>query len=565
MKCRKYAGILVSVLAVASLFTSVFQYETPAQNEYQSEKHYLRTNNSSYKALIKRMDIDAELLGDNPDFSQIERFSVSDFTHWDDDERDYEDADADAVIMRKSLLFYIRNYLSAEKKDGFVINNGILLDYVGKKKTITIPSSVNTIMGFHAHGLKKVYIPDSVSYMADTFDNDCAAECVFLPRNGESLTIGGYCFDGDPEDVDESIEISLPEEISSIGNNSFCGQYSVTIPTQLTSIGSGSFCHCERVVILSDLPVVEKGCFSDCNEIRIDGTIGEVRDDAFSNDKLIWIKGGFLSVDQDCIDVFCGSGIFLDKSARLPEGFSFEDYYADVYNSLPPYFIDNPSIEIKQFHDKYLYDKYIFNPAYKKLGMKTDNSSVIRIIDNNEIRALKPGTARLIIKAENGSESICTVRVKKTSITKKVNSIIKKSITKNMTTEQKVTKIANYLEKYIKYGTTGSRYGKDAGKADARAHTAEGALLDGRAVCQGQAEAFRDVMDVLGIECVIKYNNTHGWDLVRIGKKWTNVDITLKRYGTDEYFKKLGYDWDEEDYPKATYRIKALVSDGKTD
>ena len=62
------------------------------------------------------------------------------------------------------------------------------------------------------------------------------------------------------------------------------------------------------------------------------------------------------------------------------------------------------------------------------------------------------------------------------------------------------------------------------------AHTAYGALVEGKAVCEGYAKAFQLLMQSCGAPCYMVVGegreDTHGWDLVQIGDSWCYVDPT---------------------------------------
>ncbi len=60
------------------------------------------------------------------------------------------------------------------------------------------------------------------------------------------------------------------------------------------------------------------------------------------------------------------------------------------------------------------------------------------------------------------------------------------------------------------------------------AHTAYGALVEGRAVCQGYAMAYVDLLQRCGIECRYERSNdmNHGWTLVKLGGLWYHIDVT---------------------------------------
>ncbi len=75
----------------------------------------------------------------------------------------------------------------------------------------------------------------------------------------------------------------------------------------------------------------------------------------------------------------------------------------------------------------------------------------------------------------------------------------------------------------------------DHDKASDRIHEAAGALLDGRAVCDGYAKSFKILCDELGIPCVIVGGTAtqpnsvepHAWNLVQMENGlWYAVDVT---------------------------------------
>ena len=65
-------------------------------------------------------------------------------------------------------------------------------------------------------------------------------------------------------------------------------------------------------------------------------------------------------------------------------------------------------------------------------------------------------------------------------------------------------------------------------------HTAVGALLDKKAVCDGFSKAFKWIMDNMGIECRIVTGKwtingketTHAWNIVEMDGRWRHVDVT---------------------------------------
>lgn len=59
-------------------------------------------------------------------------------------------------------------------------------------------------------------------------------------------------------------------------------------------------------------------------------------------------------------------------------------------------------------------------------------------------------------------------------------------------------------------------------------HTEYDALVGGTAVCQGYAEAYMDLLNRAGVECVVVDSETmdHSWNQVKIDGRWYNVDVT---------------------------------------
>lgn len=63
---------------------------------------------------------------------------------------------------------------------------------------------------------------------------------------------------------------------------------------------------------------------------------------------------------------------------------------------------------------------------------------------------------------------------------------------------------------------------------DSEIYSAYGALVDGDAVCQGYALAFKLLLDEMEIESVITSSAAmnHAWNMVKLGEAWYHVDVT---------------------------------------
>jgi len=96
----------------------------------------------------------------------------------------------------------------------------------------------------------------------------------------------------------------------------------------------------------------------------------------------------------------------------------------------------------------------------------------------------------------------------------------------------RVKKIHNWLIKRTKYDTKAS---------NAQRYNAYGALVNKKAVCMGYAMAFKMIAENNGVEAKVVMNKkgTHAWNIVKIGAKWYNVDVTHDDMGKKASTKKL--------------------------
>ncbi len=94
--------------------------------------------------------------------------------------------------------------------------------------------------------------------------------------------------------------------------------------------------------------------------------------------------------------------------------------------------------------------------------------------------------------------------------------------------------INNYLVEHCSYDTK-----------SAMCHTAYGALVNGKAVCDGYAHAFQLLCSKMGIACSIiegtsDFNDGkeegHMWNCVKLGDEWYNVDVTWNDISSAQFF-----------------------------
>jgi len=111
-------------------------------------------------------------------------------------------------------------------------------------------------------------------------------------------------------------------------------------------------------------------------------------------------------------------------------------------------------------------------------------------------------------------------------IAEKIKLIVQSNNLVHLTPYEKEFALHDYLATYVKY--------EHADKSYHKAHSAVGALLHGRAVCEGYSTAFKLLCDAVGISCIILFgtaktsNNVenHAWNIVKLSGKCYHVDVT---------------------------------------
>lgn len=148
----------------------------------------------------------------------------------------------------------------------------------------------------------------------------------------------------------------------------------------------------------------------------------------------------------------------------------------------------------------------------------------------------------------------------------RADEIIEEIIIESMTEAEKVKAIHDYLANHILYDHT------EEDDESSLIHTAYGALIQGDAVCDGYAEAFKYLLDKLEIENVLIFGEgneegtfigeiNHAWNLVMVDGQYKHFDVTWNDddvnqrvrytfYNQDNEFMDDTHQWDMEYYSK---------------
>lgn len=98
-----------------------------------------------------------------------------------------------------------------------------------------------------------------------------------------------------------------------------------------------------------------------------------------------------------------------------------------------------------------------------------------------------------------------------------IDEIITKHITNDMSNEDKILKIHDYIINNTRY---------DVDKTNDNSFNALGPLFEGKAVCSGYADLMSIFLSKFGLNNYKVASNTHVWNTVLINGEWLNIDLT---------------------------------------
>ena len=123
----------------------------------------------------------------------------------------------------------------------------------------------------------------------------------------------------------------------------------------------------------------------------------------------------------------------------------------------------------------------------------------------------------------------------------KAKEILRQYVDDSFTVYDKLQAIYDYLGSFVTYDD--ALLNIEENQSDYQSFTSYAALVNGIAVCDGIASAFKLLCTIEGIECVevigCARKTGHAWNKVKIGNVWYGVDATWSRttLGTDEYIR----------------------------
>lgn len=439
--------------------------------------------------------------------------------------------------------------------DGFVIYNDVLLDYVGNSSKIVIPSNVTKIYGLNfcdrSHKIDQIIIPDSVTDIRYSFDmedfttgeTEHLIDIKFAERNGKPLKIGNYCFSYLHH---KSLKSLLPKETTEIGCYCFmnCDLSNFVIPDGIKVLRQGTFSDYSacNIVIPSSVTTIEAYVLSQ-----------EFDSNTYPNG-YITIPNSVKSIEENCFNAMDEKGILCKKG-------SVAEQYCKK-NKLS--YRTNTKIE---FQKKTYYvcvgsSTYIPFEKYNisnKVKFSIKNKSCAKTYEGEDagyginIEGKKPGNT-VLTATLNGKTYKTNVVVLKSTTNNRVKQAVNNVVNSKMSLAEKAWNLSGWLRDQCIYDLMYAYEGKKTHKYSP--HTAESALLEGYAVCDGFAKATKMLFDKAGLKNKIVYGTYngmgHAWNLVKTEDGWVHIDNTnyMGSYYLDKEMKGSGYKWDAKKYPK---------------
>ena len=172
----------------------------------------------------------------------------------------------------------------------------------------------------------------------------------------------------------------------------------------------------------------------------------------------------------------------------------------------------------KKILGKGSFSLFLYN-ATSKVKWSSSKSSVAKVTSSGKVTCKKPGKAT-ITATHDGKKYKCNITVLKRTRKNVLHYVYSTVISKKMSDYEKIKAAHKWLIQNVKYDKR--LYTK--GYVAMSSHTADGALVNGVAVCDGYSKAFMLIMEHYKIPCKMVTGGNHAWNIVKI--RWYHIDCT---------------------------------------
>lgn len=382
-------------------------------------------------------------------------------------------------------------------KARFEIKDGILTDYSGQNEVI-IPETIDGQKVreiadgvFQNRLIERVVIPDTVEKIGDNVFKNC-----------QFLT-----------------EIELSENLKSIGNSAFenTGITRMNIPSTVKTIGRSAFKECinlEEIELSDELTSISAAVFSGCSKlekVELKTKIESIGFSAFGYCyalKEIHICEGVTDIDE-----YAFASCNALENIDLPESLeNIEDHAFEYCEGLRRINIPNKV-------------SYIGDNAFE--GTKL-------VLDVGSNTYAREYAIRHRFEYTSDLDSIVAEEIN--TVAEKVEWIIEQYLLTGMSEYERALTLYDWICQRVVYDYA----------YEGPSFEAEGALLYGKAVCEGFAKAYELLLEGAGIraEWVGGYDaytlEPHAWVIAQIDGEWYQFDPTWDEQGNGSFHEYFG-------------------------
>ena len=161
-----------------------------------------------------------------------------------------------------------------------------------------------------------------------------------------------------------------------------------------------------------------------------------------------------------------------------------------------------------------------YTNCYEDVSKISKNTVLLSNINN----FIHPYNNYSKISISNSNTGEVTIKVTKTyseedikKINKGVDEIITNELTNDMSVEDKILKIHDYIINNTRY---------DVDKLNKDSFNAKGPLFTGKAVCSGYSDLMAIFLTKFGVKNYKVASDTHVWNVIYINDEWLHIDLT---------------------------------------
>jgi len=161
-----------------------------------------------------------------------------------------------------------------------------------------------------------------------------------------------------------------------------------------------------------------------------------------------------------------------------------------------------------------------YTNCYEDVSKISKNTVLLSNINN----FIHPYNNYSKISISNSNTGEVTIKVTKTyseedikKINKGVDEIITNELTNDMSVEDKILKIHDYIINNTRY---------DIDKLNKDSYNAKGPLFNGKAVCSGYSDLIAIFLTKFGIKNYKVASDSHVWNVVYLNDEWLHIDLT---------------------------------------